>query len=63
MLDADVESDKGAKATFETNVWAPIRLSKLVVPHMAEAGSGLIINVGSIVGASLPLSLHRLERR
>ncbi|GAA5835701.1 hypothetical protein JCM9279_004622 [Rhodotorula babjevae] len=50
MLDADVESDKGAKATFETNVWAPIRLSKLVVPHMAEAGSGLIINVGSIVG-------------
>lgn len=52
MLDVDVESDKGAKATFETNVWAPIRLSKVVAPHMVEAGSGLIINIGSIVGAS-----------
>ncbi|TNY19877.1 oxidoreductase [Rhodotorula diobovata] len=50
MLDVDVESDKGAKATFETNVWAPIRLSKVVAPHMVEAGSGLIINIGSIVG-------------
>ncbi|GAA6048950.1 hypothetical protein JCM3770_007134 [Rhodotorula araucariae] len=50
LLDADVESDRGAKATFETNVWAPLRLSQLVAPHMAEAGTGLIINVGSIVG-------------
>ncbi|GAA5835163.1 hypothetical protein JCM3766R1_006888 [Sporobolomyces carnicolor] len=50
VLDADVESDEGAKATFETNVWAPIRLCKLVVPHMIEKRSGLVINIGSIVG-------------
>ncbi|GAA5999021.1 hypothetical protein JCM5350_000045 [Sporobolomyces pararoseus] len=50
LLDADVESDEGAKATFETNVWAPIRMCKLVVPHMIEKRSGLVINIGSIVG-------------
>ncbi|GAA5900186.1 SDR family oxidoreductase [Sporobolomyces salmoneus] len=50
LLDAELESDEGAKATFETNVWAPLRLSKLVVPHMVEKRSGLVINVGSIVG-------------
>ncbi|GAA5882627.1 hypothetical protein JCM16303_002080 [Sporobolomyces ruberrimus] len=50
LLDADVESDEGAKSTFETNVWAPIRLCKLVVPHMVEKRSGLVINIGSIVG-------------
>ncbi|GAA5931740.1 SDR family oxidoreductase [Sporobolomyces koalae] len=50
LLDADLESDEGAKATFETNVWAPMRMCKLVVPHMVEKRSGLVINVGSIVG-------------
>lgn len=50
LLDADVETDEGAKATFETNVWAPIRMCKLVVPHMIEKRSGLVINIGSIVG-------------
>ncbi|GAA5870383.1 hypothetical protein JCM1840_004710 [Sporobolomyces johnsonii] len=50
LLDADVESDEGAKATFEVNVWAPLRLSKIVAPHMVNQKSGLIVNVGSIVG-------------
>ncbi|GAA5908371.1 hypothetical protein JCM6882_007917 [Rhodosporidiobolus microsporus] len=50
LLDADTESEEGAKKTFETNFWAPLRLSKLVVPHMAKRRSGLIINIGSIVG-------------
>ncbi|GAA5849693.1 hypothetical protein JCM5353_003880 [Sporobolomyces roseus] len=50
LLDADVESDEGAKATFETNVWAPIRLCKLVIPEMIKKRSGLVINIGSIVG-------------
>ncbi|GAA6060543.1 hypothetical protein JCM10212_006907 [Sporobolomyces blumeae] len=50
LLDADVESDEGAKMTFETNVWAPLRMCKLVVPHMVKQKSGLVINVGSIVG-------------
>ncbi|GAA5829638.1 hypothetical protein JCM11251_000230 [Rhodosporidiobolus azoricus] len=50
LLDADIESEEGAKKTFETNFWAPLRLSKLVVPHMVKRRSGLIVNVGSIVG-------------
>jgi 1-acylglycerone phosphate reductase len=78
LLDADVESEEGGKATvsylsssfqaclqqsrltwfksariqFEINFWAPLRMSKLVVPHMAQQRSGLIVNIGSIVGAS-----------
>ncbi|BGP14078.1 NADPH-dependent 1-acyl dihydroxyacetone phosphate reductase [Rhodosporidiobolus nylandii] len=50
LLDADVEGEEGAHRTFETNFWAPLRLSKLVVPHMVDCRSGLIINIGSIVG-------------
>lgn len=50
LLDADVESAEGGKATFEINFWAPLRMSKLVVPHMARQRSGLIVNIGSIVG-------------
>lgn len=38
---------------FEINFWAPLRMSKLVVPHMARQRSGLIVNIGSIVGASV----------
>ncbi|CEQ40006.1 SPOSA6832_01588, partial [Sporobolomyces salmonicolor] len=108
LLDADVESDEGAKATvgpplavpraplfrsaacvvveadtqrsppspqFEVNVWAPLRLSKIVVPHMVRQKSGLIVNVGSIVGelsyapfrglltALIEMSAHRASAR
>lgn len=41
---------KEAKQVFETNLWAPMRLTQLVVPHMAKQQSGLVINIGSIVG-------------
>lgn len=37
---------------FETNFFAPLRLSKLVAVPMAERRSGLIVNIGSIVGES-----------
>ncbi|GAA6001193.1 hypothetical protein JCM10207_007453 [Rhodosporidiobolus poonsookiae] len=50
LLDANAELDGAAHNTFEVNFWAPLRLSKLIVPHMAKQRSGLIINVGSIVG-------------
>ncbi|MDO0924116.1 SDR family oxidoreductase [Streptomyces sp. TG1A-8] len=39
-----------AHAVFETNVWGPIRLVRAVLPTMRERRSGVIVNVGSIVG-------------
>ena len=35
---------------FELNLFAPLALTQLVVPHMRERGSGAIVNVGSIAG-------------
>ena len=32
------------------NVWAPIRLSQLALPHMRAAHSGAIVNVSSLAG-------------
>lgn len=32
------------------NIWAPLRLTQLVVPHMREAKTGTIINISSIAG-------------
>ena len=40
-----------AKACFDINLFAPMRLTQLVVPSMAKQRSGLIINIGSVVGA------------
>jgi len=39
-----------AKTVFETNTFAILRLSQAVVPFMAKARSGTIVNIGSIVG-------------
>jgi NAD(P)-dependent dehydrogenase (short-subunit alcohol dehydrogenase family) len=33
---------------FDTNVFGPLRLCQLVLPGMREAGSGRIVNIGSI---------------
>jgi len=44
--------------TFAVNLYAPIRLTQLVLPGMLECGSGQIINIGSVAGlASLPYFL------
>jgi NAD(P)-dependent dehydrogenase (short-subunit alcohol dehydrogenase family) len=32
------------------NVWAPIRLAQLVLPHMRERKAGTIVNISSIAG-------------
>lgn len=32
------------------NVWAPIRVSQLALPHMRGAGTGTIVNISSVAG-------------
>jgi short-subunit dehydrogenase len=38
------------RAMFELNLFAPIALAQLVVPHMRERGGGMLVNIGSIAG-------------
>ena len=38
------------RAMYELNVFAVLELVQLVVPHMQEAGGGMIVNVSSIAG-------------
>ena len=38
------------KKHFDLNTYSILRMSKAVVGHMAERKSGLIVNIGSIVG-------------
>lgn len=43
-------SDDEARALFETMTIAPMRLARLALPHMREAGGGRIVQVSSISG-------------
>lgn len=61
-------SDELARRQFETNVFAPMRLARLVLPGMRERGEGRIVNISSVAGRlSTPLmgwysgSKHALE--
>ena len=38
------------RALFELNLFAPLALTQLVVPHMRERKRGVIVNIGSIAG-------------
>lgn len=38
------------RQVFETNVFGVIAITQAVLPHMRTAGSGTVVNVGSIVG-------------
>ena len=40
---------------FEVNVFAPLALAQLTIPHMRRQGGGMIVNIGSVGGfSSLP---------
>lgn len=61
-------SDEQVRAQLETNLVAPMRLARLVLPAMRERGEGRIVNVSSVAGRlSTPLlgwyaaSKHGLE--
>jgi len=44
------DSDQAWQSTFETNIMAIARLTRLVVPHMQRAGGGAVIHMASIYG-------------
>lgn len=44
--------------TFDTNTFAALRTAKAVVPSMAGRRSGLVVNIGSIVGNMFVLCIH-----
>ena len=61
-------SDEQVRAQLETNLVAPIRIARLVLPRMKERGEGRIVNMSSVAGrTSQPLmgwycaSKHALE--
>lgn len=61
-------TDELVRAQLETNLVAPIRIARLVLPGMKERGEGRIVNISSVAGRlSTPLlgwycaSKHALE--
>src|SRR6266513_3848445 len=47
---AEESSIAQARSRFDTNFFGIVRMTRAVVPHMRFAGSGRIINIGSVLG-------------
>ncbi len=45
------QSDERLEAVFQTNIIAPMQLTKKVLPYMLAQNKGQIVNVGSIFGS------------
>ena len=61
---AESFSDEQVKDQLETNLYAPIELSRAIIPHMRRQGSGHILQISSIGGrvASTGLSIYQAAK-